>query len=288
MKIKIYLFLACISLTLSTQAQSVLNGGFEDSTITVNDTVPTHWSADYFGFAFSPDAHSGAAAASIWNWYSYAKGWIVYGAAVDPYSGGGLPIAFNPDKLTGYYKYIYGLNGGAADSAICEVLLYSHQGFTGARDTLAHMIHKLGPAAEYTPFEVPFDYRIQGLAADTVVIRFMSSESGFCNPANECLYLYVDDLELSTTVGTQPVLAPQPTAIVYPSPSSHGFSVRLAPDQYPAQFTLTDMLGRHVFTQTLRSADGAMIDPHLPAGNYAWEVLGSDGWRYVGKWVAGE
>lgn len=277
----------CLLVFLGSQApaQFILNGGFEDSTFTANDTVPTHWSADYFGFAFTSDAHSGNTAAEIWNWYSYARGWISYGTAVDPLNGGGLPISITPDRLTGYYKYIYGQNGGAADSALCEILIYSHQNFTGARDTIAHVLHKLGPQAEYTAFEVPITYNLPGIPADSILIRFISSEAGFCNPSMVCDYLYVDDVEVSTATGIHQALTLMPNAHLYPSPSTAGFQID-APTTvtFPLQLEMYDLSGRSVFSATILQETKTAIDPHLPAGNYLWKMKDAGGKAYSGKW----
>lgn len=280
------LFLALLAFWIPVHGQTVLNGGFEDTTFTVNDTLPTHWSGDFFGFGFTSDAHSGAAAASVWNWYTYAKGWLVYGDAVDPYTGGGLPIAINPASLSGFYKYVYDDNGGAADSAICEILLYSHQGGPGGRDTIAHVIHKFGPIGEYTAFMVPITYSLPGSTADTIVIRFMSSESGQCNPTNECLYLYLDDLELNSMTGTTSLAELMPAVSVYPSPSTGGLRVRTQDlRDYPLELRLLDVQGREVYTAEIATPTAQPLHPNVEAGVYLWQVTASNGKAYFGKLI---
>jgi hypothetical protein len=279
----------CLLVLLASKspAQFILNGGFEDSTFTANDTVPANWSADFFGFGFSSDAHSGNTAAEIWNWYSYARGWISYGAAADPFNGGGLPVSITPDRLTGYYKYIYGNNGGAADSALCEIMVYSHQNFTGARDTIAHVMHKLGPQAEYAAFEIPISYNLPGIPADSIVIRFHSSEAGQCSPTMECLYLFLDDLDLSTPTGLHVPLTVTKACNLYPSPSANGFQID-APTTvaFPLQLEMYDLSGRSVFSATVLHETQTAIDPHLPAGNYVWKMTDRQGARFQGKWAS--
>jgi hypothetical protein len=280
--------LLLLGLSFSLHAQHILNGGFEDSTFTVTDTVPTHWSVDYFGFGFTSDAHSGNSAAVIWNWYSYAIGWLIYGTAASTFDDGqGQPISINPDKLTGYYKYIYDDNGGDPDSAVCEILIYSHQNFTGARDTIAHAIHKLGPQATYEQFEVPILYEQPAPIADSILIRFYSSENGFCTPSTECLYLYLDDIEVSTLTGLSHSLEIQPQVQVYPSPSAQGFTVRTDdPARYPCELRLMDVAGRTVFSTTLAKPGLAPIHPNVPSGNYIWEIRDNAKMRHTGKWTA--
>lgn len=277
-------FLLFFSL-VTVKAQFILNGGFEDSTITVNDTVPTYWSMDYFGASLTPDAHAGLQAMSVWNWYSYARGWLVYGDATSSSDGGGQPVSVNPTLLSGYYKYIYGDNGGAADSAICEILIYSHQNFTGARDTIAHVIARLGPQPEYVAFAVPITYIQPGIVADTIVVRFISSQSGFCNPSNECLYLYVDDIEVSTITGVSQSLDVTPPTTLYPSPSSDGFQIHSSdPSLYPCELVLYDYLGSKVFAQKMDFSTPDHIHPALATGQYLWTITTENGKKYSGKW----
>lgn len=270
-------------------AQFILNSGFEDTTITSSDTVPTHWSADYFGAGFTTDAHSGNLAMVVWNWYHYAKGWISYGEASSYLDGGGLPISITPDKLSGWYKYIYGDNDGALDSAICEVLVYSHQNFTGARDTIAHEYLRLGPISEYTYFEVPIQYTFPGIQADSILIRFISSEGGFCSVSagnGNCLYLYVDDLEASTVTGLAAPISLAPSAGLYPSPSPGGFRLTerdLA--AFPCTLHLYSLSGQCVYSHHFEGPSLEELQPGLPAGNYLWELRARSGQVQRGKWV---
>ncbi len=269
------------------QAQFILNGGFEDSTITANDTVPLHWSADQLGANFTTDAHSGDVAMMIWNWYYYVPGWISYGDALSQFSGGGLPISITPDLLTGWYKYDYGENDGGLDSAVCEIFIYSHQNFTGARDTIGRARYKLGPAAQYTPFTVPIIYSMPGIVADTIVLRFISSDSGFCANASSgvCLYFTVDDVEVSTTTGLREPLAPEALVQLYPSPSTAGFSIKVAESvAYPLALKLYALDGRQVFAGSIAAPSSTEINPALPAGAYLWEMTDANGKTHAGKW----
>lgn len=289
MRILYFLLCTCLLLlcSLPVQSQSPLNGGFEDSTFVVGDTMPTHWSMDYFGATLTPDAHSGNAAVSIWNWYYYGRGWLCYGDAQSSMTGGGLPIAFNPDQLDGWYKYIYGDNDNGLDSAVCEILVYSHQGFTGARDTIAFERVKLGPATDYTAFHIPIHYTMVGMLADTILVRFISSDSGMCAVSGDgvCLYLTVDDIEVSTAAGLHQSLDAVPMVSIYPSPSAHGFKVAVQDHSlFPALVELHDLSGRMVYSTSVMGTSGQAIEPHLPPGTYLWTVTSWAGPKASGKW----
>jgi hypothetical protein len=281
-------FLLLLTLSaLPSPAQFILNGGFEDSTIIPNDTVPTNWSVDPVGSVFTTDAHSGDVAMKLWNWYFYSRAWLVYGDAQSPWDADGLPISITPERLHGWYKYDYGLNAGASDSAICEVFVYSHQNFTGARDTIGRARYLLGPAADYTAFEVPIVYASPGIIADTIVVKFWSSVNGFCANVSDgtCLYLTVDDIEVSTTTGLRQALAPELPIRLYPCPSATGFSLSVASKvSYPLDLKLFDVHGRQVYSQSIYVPSTAAIAPALPAGTYLWKVTDANRGNYEGKW----
>ncbi len=284
-RIVFLLLLALVA--LPSPAQFILNGGFEDSTITTNDTVPTNWSVDPTGGTFTTDAHSGDVAMKIWNWYFYGRAWLVYGNAQTPWEADGLPISITPERLHGWYKYDYGLNAGAPDSAVCEVYVYSHQNFTGARDTIGRARYLLGPAADYTAFEVPIIYASPGIVADTIVVKFISSVDGFCANVSDgtCLYLTVDDIEVSTTTGLRQALAPELPIRLYPSPSATGFSISVANTvNYPLDLKLFDLHGRQVYSQSISVTSTAAIAPALPEGIYLWKMTDANGGKHAGKW----
>lgn len=269
---------ALLSLFAFLPAQSLQNGGFEQQTITSNDTVPTGWSVDQIGFQFSPDAHSGNYAMQVWNWYYYAKGWTVYGDANFYTDLGGQPINFVPDRLNGWYKYILGDNGGALDSAFCEVIIFSRQNFTGARDTLVHEVHKLGPATEYTSFEVTLNNRNPGIIPDSLCIRFLSSDNGFCSNQSDgnCLYLTVDDLEVSSATGFSQSLDEELGIKLFPNPSQNGFQLMANEGQFPMQISIHDLQGRMLGNEIVKESQFS-IGSDLQPGTYFVRILDAGG-----------
>lgn len=278
MKRLLSLLLALGALTCS--AQFPHNGGFEDSVQVSGGYIPADWTVDGFGFGYTNDAHSGSKAASIWNWYYYSRGWIVNGVTQSGFSGGGMPVISNPSVLNGWYKYVYGDNQGAADSAVVEVLVSN-----AAFDTLAWSVLHLGPTATYEPFSMPIQYRVFGETADTAMVRFKSSINGFCSNASNgtCLYLTVDDLQMESILGTTSIDF-EPEVSLAPNPSRSGFRiVEQGALTYPCTLEMRDLLGREVFMQTFESPPSADIHPPLPAGQYAWRIQAADGKTYSGK-----
>ena len=165
--------------------------------------------------------------------------------------------------------------------------MHSHQNFTGARDTIGRARYLLGPAAQYTAFEVPIEYASPGIQADSIVVKFTSSIAGFCANASNgtCLYLTVDDIEVSTVTGLHEILAPEPSFSLYPSPSSSGFSISTpAAATYPLDLKLFELNGRQVYRLTIPFKSEAIIDPALPQGIYLWKMTDASGENRAGKW----
>lgn len=265
--------------TLGLSAQSILNAGFENNVIVGNDTTLEHWSMDAIGAEISDYAHSGNQAIAIWNWYFYVKGWATYGDAQNAQQDGGHPVSINPDKLSGWYQYTYGENAGASDSAICQVYLYSYQNFAGTRDTIASGSLKFGPTTSYEAFDVPLIYTSPGIIADTIVIKFTSSENGFCANVSDgnCLYLYIDDLEISTATGITQSLDGEIGAKVYPSPSHNGFRVLVnETTDFPLKMELFDLGGKLLATEIVKN-EAKVIGESLPTGHYIWRMHTANG-----------
>lgn len=285
---KSFLFLVLLSLAffVPLHAQYPYNPDFEDSVLVTGNYEPRYWTNDSFGFAYTNDAHSGSKAAQIWNWYYYARAYLVNGYAPGGFFGGGMPVTSNPSVLSGWYKYEYGLNDGAADSAVVQVLVTN-----AADDTLAWVEKHLGPASSYTEFTVPIEYRVLQQTADTMVIRFLSSVAGFCSNSSsgECLYFTVDDLEVNTILGTSERMDFEPRLTLAPSPSSQGFlPVFDGQGLYPCTLRMYDAIGRLAYSTHLSAAPTQRLQPQLPRGHYQWEVVGADGMRHSGKWTATE
>ena len=260
--------------TLGLSAQSILNGGFENNVIVGIDTVPEHWSMDPNGSEISSNAHSGNQAISIWNWYYYAEGWATYGSAQNEFEDGGHPVSINPSTLSGWYQYILGDNGGASDSAICQIYVYSYQNFAGTRDTIASGRMKLGPATSYQFFNIPIIYNSFGINADTVVIKFSSSENGFCSSTSDgnCLYLFIDDLQLSTILGATESLDAEASLKMYPSPSRNGFRVFARDEaEFPMKVELLDLTGKLISTENVKNGD-QVVGATVPPGHYIWRM----------------
>jgi hypothetical protein len=245
-----------------------------------NGQVPSGWCCGSFGLGKVADAHTGRFAASVWNWYYYAEGYLMTGRDnASPWSldMGGVPISYKPARLTGYYRYVLGENGGSKDSAIVFVMLKRYNAGTQGVDTIGFARKLLGPTAAYIPFAVDIRDYAPGIDPDSVVIAFVSSDNGFCAGASigTCCYLGIDDIQLVTPSGVAYSAAPLfESARVYPNPMRA--EARVQWNAVPGReyhLSMYDAAGHPVRTIEGLAGGAAKLDrAGLPSGEYLFEI----------------
>ena len=190
-------FWVAVFLCGSLQAQLLQNGDFETISVLEDQTALPNWSIDAVGGEYVSDAHSGKGAIMLKNWYIWARGWACYGGG-EVTNCSGMPVSEPPSRLTGWYKYVYGENGGANDSAVCTITVLNQPDDLGNRDTASTVRALFGPSEEFQRFSIDIPYQESPEHVGSVVILFLSSEHGNCGTGHrsECLYLTLDDLEL--------------------------------------------------------------------------------------------
>lgn len=265
---KLLLLLLASGLALSTFAQGdILNGGFEDTTIVnidvnTKDTIINHWtSLDMFGAGITTDAYSGDLAAYVWNWYYYVPGKLSNGYyTIWPDLAGGTPLSFKPTSLTGFYKYIAGDTQSQSDSGIAEIWLFKFDVSNNTKDTVGYGIKKLPLISNYTEFVVDINYTSQEMP-DTVLVQFTSSENGFCNGnSTNCLFLYLDDIALTSPTGIKEEVDLHQEMMVYPNPATGNLFINTtALDK--TDYTIINALGEVVLTgQLTGNSEITMLD----------------------------
>lgn len=267
-------------LTVDAQ-QNIINGSFEDTVIirdnqsVILDTVAADWTFTSFGGGISSDAYSGSTSAYIWNWYYYAKGELINGTT-DFFQGGGTPVNFRPDYLSGYFKYITGEVQTVDDSASAIICLTRFNTSIMQRDTIGFGIKKLGASTVYKPFQVNVEYRSSEMP-DTVIVRFISSDNGFCSntSSGNCLFLYVDDVSISNATGViDNVLF---TAhFLFPNPVGDMLNIEL-PKRFvtdDVQITVVSVTGEVVMQHKTNGEDKiAFNTTQLAAGIYTVRIM---------------
>jgi len=291
LRVAIPAFFVCFGLGVKAQ---ITNNGFETLTTTSTDTVPAHWFMGDFGSVVSTNAHSGAYAMSVWNWYYYAPGYAVNGEADlfgapfsgTPYLYGGEPISFKPTGLAGFYLYDTTTNGGDLDSAMIQIVLSRYNSTSGEREAVGFGEKRLPVAANYTAFSIPVNYT-SALMPDTVVVAVLSSMNGMCNVSSSgtCLYLTVDDLALETTSGLVDFNRKNETAKVYPNPAQDKLTIDVAyASEKISQCVMTDIGGNVILQQEMLQNKTTIPVAELAPGLYFYQLKDQAGnVHYTGK-----
>lgn len=216
--------------------------------------LPAGWSAaSYYGVGRSSDAHTGSWSASIWNWYGEIAGVMVLGQRQVNDDGrgliyGGVPVDEVPARLVGSYKFLPGETYSADDSAMVVIILKRFDAGQSKADTLSLVRASLGPAPNWTPFEIAIPAPRDGARPDSVAVGFFSSRAGICKEAR-CCNLLMDDLSFASAAGV-PLRIEQGRlagAVVSPNPlrSSSVISFDGAADGH-YRVSLVDAAGREV------------------------------------------
>lgn len=257
------------------------NSGFEDW-IFPSDTIPEFWTSSGFGAGRSTQSNSGMYAAYVWNWYYYAKGWIVNGSpgwfTQFDASNGGTPLNQKPLRLKGSYFYVLGNNGGFADSAFVNVIAKKYNTTLNQADTVALGRLHLPAVSNYTPFSVELTDLIPGTDPDSIVISFWScfDNNCFCDNSSSgnCMFFYVDDISLDFQSGVLPIDGWFNQPVVFPNPSGDEVAVRVPGAAGTHTLRLYNATG--MLVQETKSGDAADLrvrKGNLPAGLYTLEIL---------------
>ncbi|MEI8202687.1 MAG: T9SS type A sorting domain-containing protein [Bacteroidota bacterium] len=138
---------------------------------------------------------------------------------------GGMPVALNPQKVSGYYKYI----PVGADTAFAGIFLYRWNSLNQQAQLIDSMLVPLLPTASFAYFEIPISYNGWPLA-DTLNIAFTAN-----NNINNVSYiglgstLYIDALQLTLNpLGINPNIEVNSAFEIYPNPSDDVFYIHHA------------------------------------------------------------
>lgn len=270
MKTFLSILLATLLLPFTSHAQ-VVNGDFED----LNDTLPMHWYTDDFGAGLKTNyVHSGTYALAVWNWYYYAKGFVVNGIGqpnqFTQMQGSGTPSTEKALFLTGYYFYDTTGTDTNNDTALITVAYRKWNNGNQTYDTVAYGAKHLLPTPGTTPvaFSVAIDDLAPGIDPDTVLIYIQSSLNGFCDAGafGNCLYLYVDNLKLENTTGVTDVMGQFTQPILYPNPATN--VVTVLANTANAKWKLYDLTGKLVQSSTLSAGENHLDISANPSGLY--------------------
>lgn len=284
-KIFTFLFAAFVTAFFTDAfAQQIPNPGFEAGTDTVS---ATSWNTinqftsplSIYPFTRTTSSHSGTYAAKLETKTvitSYVPGIVTLGTLA--YSGGiaitgGIPFAYRPDTLKGFYKH----PTASPDTAYIAVGLFKWNG--SSRDTVAYATAEYTTqVSTYTPFFIKINY-LSGVTPDSMNIAIISS---FTHPGS---MFFIDDLSFGYIggVGVQPVDMVSNNFSVYPNPPVNQVFVNTEfNNSNPTTIKVYNVLGKVMYT-TVNSQKKQNIDvSNYPVGLYFVEAV-NNGKKHVQK-----
>lgn len=189
--------------------------------------------------------------------------------------GSGMQVMQNPQKITGYYKYIPVAN----DTALAGAWSYHWDVPGDSAQTLEEQVIWLPAAANWTYFEINLTYNTWP-AVDTLNIAFASSNYDGTGGVYLGSQLFLDEIGVSYyPLGIEDINA-EPV-IVFPNPATRFLNVRLENVAAGEQtFNVYDAQGKLVRSAQINNASQSgfytMEVEDLPAGNYTWTISGRD------------
>lgn len=193
-------------------------------------------------------------------------GFITNGRLIsDGAPAGGLAVAANPYKLTGFYKYL----GVGPDTALATMFAWATDDL-GVRYVVDSVIIALPPANTYTPFSMELTYN-GWPRADTLTIAFSSSQllSAY-NVKRPGSTLYIDSLNLMYFPLSVQDVTTSDAIQLYPNPARDKVVIETKNAGESMKISVFDSFGR-LFDQQFHpsSFPGISLDlSHLPDALY--------------------
>ena len=233
----IYLGLA-LTINLAVFGQNVPNGDFENWTLkadinSIIDTVPDGWTFrnHYLNSHQISNSFSGNYALLAGVTYGYMIEYVTLGDGffdVLSWNQSGIPFVTKPQKMGGYYKYLYSDNALSPlvfDTASISILL---KGNSGALDTVAYGNKSFTEQANWTSFEIEIDDFQLGILPESLAI-FINPYSGGTwdqsanSPDGTSNHFYLDSLYFvySNSLGIENHVALNAAYNAYPNPFSN-------------------------------------------------------------------
>lgn len=263
------------------------NQGFEEWELRDGVESPVGWAnSGYCIMARYESAHTGRYALKFWNWYCSMLVGMAVGEsapATTDLGGIGVPVAFTPTRLSGYYRYE--LEQGpfdriVFDSAAVYVLMKRYNAARGEIDTVAFATRLLPPADDWTSFSIDLPLRANDIRPDSIAVVFFTGNPEGNASNSVCAFLSLDDLALRSTSGVAYDLEGLPSpAHVVPNPVRHE-PVRIEFDGVPGaayRIDLFDATGVEVRTASFTGSTFELDPRDLSSGVYYFQIVNAGG-----------
>lgn len=193
----------------------------------------------------------------------------------------GTPFDFRPSRFTGYFKYKPVLG----DSCLMYALLTRYNAQSKSTDTvgIAEQIIRQ-EVTEYTPFDLPFDYKSTD-KPDSIRVVFTSSANGNNLKGQPGSRMWVDNVALLAPNGTVKLLMPEVKINWGPNPTSKRLAISSDSDLKSVQIRITTLEGVLVSSFSFPVFHSQDLElPDLTPGIYCLSLL-SENRLMATEWI---
>lgn len=278
---KILLSLGVVLTSITFNAQSLINGNWEDAMTAVPSLANTYSTNGWFGFNFSPETtnpYQGSQAVKLTTTndpaLNTALTWgddIIGGVALQTYSG----VINNPANITLDFAYKYAKMG--EDTAYVQVTI-SDTMLAGSTDDVVLYVDylELGTSvADWTLANFTMNPTGNTGTPNELSILAVSSTKGFFDlqTPTEGSTLWLDAFQLGGVSGVlenQPILSK-----VYPNPATDVLNIQL--NTNASSVSILGLDGKVISTEKVNSNEVSVNVANLVSGMYVYEVTSTNG-----------
>ncbi len=213
-------------------------------------------------------------------WGGQPVGYVTNGYFGQNDPSGGMPVAQNPDKVSGYYKY----TPNGPDTALAGIFLYRYDAVADSTILVEKVAIPLLPASTYTYFEMQSLYNGWNFV-DTMNIAFASSNfDSIPKYIGMGSVLIIDNL--TVTYKPLSVNEIQADGRLRLSPLPAGQAINITSDEPLLKnndFTMMDLSGQVVYRQKVEAQHFTVDVSRFPSGIYFYAVTTVKGETLKGK-----
>ncbi len=181
----------------------------------------------------------------------------------------GVPFTARPVRFKGYYKYF------SVEHDSCDIwaILTKWNSVTLQRDTIGDTyLTDTVIVSEYTLFNLPFQYYSED-DPDSISVVFASSAAGDLFLGSVGSTLFVDEISLELSNGTELLLMPEVVVRTYPNPASNIVCFELNAFMKDGKLILLNSQGKSCSSQQFKGKKTNIDLANYPEGIYFYQLF---------------